>query len=156
MLKKLGGIAKQKDDKAMRFNVALLSGDIESRIESLKESGQIGLAYLTAQSHGLDEVAAGLKEQLGDKNIILPSMEGAGEVLKPPSPVFGPFPEHQKYDWPRKDLEKGFFDQVDVPIKSTAEAEMEARFAPLSLPLSLSLSLSFGVCLRPCGLCRRS
>merc|ERR1712048_1226979 len=80
MLNKLAEIARSKDDKMMIFNIAMLNGcrrdngsHVLQRIESLKEAQQYGLAFLTASSNGLSEIADAIKSEfLSDKEIVIP------------------------------------------------------------------------------------
>lgn len=48
----------------LRFNTALLNSNAEERVKVFAETGQISLAYLTATSHGLTEMATKLEEVL--------------------------------------------------------------------------------------------
>ncbi|ETO16724.1 hypothetical protein RFI_20614 [Reticulomyxa filosa] len=126
MMDKLADIAKQKDDKTMRYHISLFNGNVKDRISALVDSGQYGLAYLTAVSNGLEDVAAQMKDKLGDKNIILPNMPKEG-LRTPPQPVFGPFTDQAKYDWPRTEITKGFFDKADISAQMQEEALKKAK-----------------------------
>jgi len=48
-------------------------------------------------------------------------------ILIPPKPLFGPFQDDKNYDWPLKNITKGFFDQADIPIKSEQEIIKERK-----------------------------
>jgi len=69
MLNKLMDISKNKDDKMMCYNIALFTGNIQERINILKSVGQHGLAYLTAYSNGLHDIAKEIKLEIEKLNI---------------------------------------------------------------------------------------
>jgi len=48
----------------LRFNTALLTGDIAERVKVLAETGQVPLAYLMARAHGLSEFEKTLEESI--------------------------------------------------------------------------------------------
>lgn len=124
MLNKLAEIAKSKDDKMMIFNIAMLNGaardngqHILQRIECLKEAQQYGLAFLTATSNGLTEIAQSIKtEFLADKEIKIPNHLMQSTQFAVPRVVYGPFDaaDDGKYDWPQCPKEIDLFDQPDA------------------------------------------
>ena len=65
-LERMLAIAEKRSDQMRRFNNALMLGNVEERVKVLAETGQIPLAYLTAKSHGLDEMAGLLEESVGE------------------------------------------------------------------------------------------
>lgn len=54
-------IATLRNDLMGRFHNALYLGDVQERVAVLREAGQLGLAYLTATAHGLEDEANALK-----------------------------------------------------------------------------------------------
>jgi len=52
------------NEPTLRFNTALLSGDVAERVKVLAETGQVPLAYLTAKAHGLTDYEQTLAETL--------------------------------------------------------------------------------------------
>jgi len=48
----------------LRFNTALLTGDVAERVKVLAETGQVPLAYLMARAHGLSEFEKTLEESI--------------------------------------------------------------------------------------------
>lgn len=64
-LKKMVKIAEARSDPMARFQNAVYAGDVEEQVETLLESGQLSLAYLSAKTHGLEEKAASILEQSG-------------------------------------------------------------------------------------------
>jgi len=128
MLEKLADISKQRDDKIMRYHISLFNGNVKERINALSDSGQHGLAYLTAVSNGLNDIAAQMKEKLADKNIVLPNLTNTNERLRnPPRPVFGPFTEQAKYDWPHTQITKKFFDKEDALEQTQEEINQKMK-----------------------------
>lgn len=130
MLNKLLDIARQQKDQMMRFNISLLTNNIEEKISVLEETGQIGLAYLTAISNGLNEKAEQLKQKLGNKNITLPEFMNGNAIqsqLPHVQSIFGPFDNDELYDWPRREIQKGFFDQPDIPARTSEEILQEQQ-----------------------------
>jgi len=60
-LQKMQQVAGQINDPIMRYNTTLLTGDVQERVQTLITSGQLPLAYMTAKSHGLNEIAEQLE-----------------------------------------------------------------------------------------------
>ena len=60
-LKKMMKIAEIRKDTSGHFQNALYLGDAKERVKILQNCGQDSLAYLTAQTHGLEEEAAAVK-----------------------------------------------------------------------------------------------
>jgi coatomer protein complex subunit alpha (xenin) len=79
-------VAVMRKDPLSRFQNALLLGDVETRIEVLVDVGQLGLAYITAKTHGLEKKAAELELLLGE-NVPKDIPDGA-TLLLPPTPVY--------------------------------------------------------------------
>eukprot|EP01083_Nonionella_stella_P183726 664706_1 len=106
-----------------QFTNSLYLGDVESRIDILKSIGHHQLAYLTAKTHGLDEQAAALEEELGEHVPKLPDLSNASLML-PPVPVL------RDDSWPTLELPKG------VLAAEFKHAEAEARAQRKSLEAS--------------------
>ena len=84
------------------FQAALYLGDVEERVNILKNCGQKSLAYLTAATHGLTEQADEIAENAaGD----LPEPLEDAALLVPPPPV-----TKNNENWPLLTVSKGFFD----------------------------------------------
>jgi coatomer protein complex subunit alpha (xenin) len=83
-LKKMMKICAVRNDVSGHFQAALYLGDIEERVNILKNCGQKNLAYLTAASHGLSEMADDIAESAGDN---LPQPLDDASLLIPPPPV---------------------------------------------------------------------
>lgn len=117
-LTKMLKIAEMRNDVMSRFHNALYLGDVEERVKVLEESGHAPLAYLTAATHGLTEIAEQLKEELGDRCPPLPAPEEC-ELLMPPTPVL------REDNWPLLMVTKSVFDRLEAGA-AAAEADEEA------------------------------
>ncbi|KAJ0970559.1 hypothetical protein J5N97_018518 [Dioscorea zingiberensis] len=102
-LSKMLKIAEIKNDVMGQFHNALYLGDIQERVKILEKAGHLPLAYVTAATHGLTEVAERLAVELGDN---LPSLpEGkARSLLVPPPPLTC------SGDWPLLRVMRGIFE----------------------------------------------
>ena len=61
-------IAEIRKDTSGHFQNALYLGDAKERVKILQNCGQDSLAYLTAQTHGLEEEAEAVKVSNDFKN----------------------------------------------------------------------------------------
>ncbi|KAI9509049.1 coatomer subunit alpha-2 [Russula earlei] len=64
-LAKMQKIAEARGDPMSRFHNALYAGDVRSRISVLREVGLHPLAYLTAKTNGLEDIALEILEAAG-------------------------------------------------------------------------------------------
>eukprot|EP01084_Bolivina_argentea_P081919 148341_1 len=121
-LKILSEIGKSKSDLQMIFNIACISGikidsgiNIITRIEILKQSQQYGLAYLTAKTNNLNDIANGIRDEfLVDKNILIPENLCNTKIdFDIPNPVYGPFNDDEKYNWPLLEKKQDYWFNVD-------------------------------------------
>merc|ERR1712131_562817 len=109
-LKKMMKI-QSRNDVSGHFQAALYLGDVEERVNILKNCGQKSLAYLTAATHGLTEQAEGMKEQAPADS--LPEPLADASLLIPPPPV-----HRNTENWPLLTVSKGFFDGAIQQKKS--------------------------------------
>ena len=112
-LKKMMKISSVRNDISGHFQAALYLGDVEERVNILKNCGQKNLAYLTAAAHGMDETATELKEQAPDGSMPEPLADAA--LLVPPPPIV-----RNTENWPLLTVSKGFFDGAMTQKKQTA------------------------------------
>merc|ERR1719245_492868 len=84
-LRKMMKIAEIRKDTSGHFQNALYLGDAKERVKILRNCGQDSLAYLTAQTHGLEEEAEAVKATLPE-DTILPQVKPGAQLLKPPPP----------------------------------------------------------------------
>jgi coatomer protein complex subunit alpha (xenin) len=102
-LSKMLKIAEMRSDVMGRFHNALYLGDVQERIRIFEESGHLPLAYATAATHGLTDVAERLRELLEDVLPTIPPPEKSF-LLMPPKPIV------QESNWPLLTVSKGFFE----------------------------------------------
>ncbi|KAL9643593.1 hypothetical protein ABK040_010206 [Willaertia magna] len=79
-------IANVRNDVMSRFHNALYLGNTEERVKILQQAGQTNLAYMTAKTHGLEELAEEIKKELGE-DFIMPELDFEPQILKPPKPI---------------------------------------------------------------------
>ncbi|CAG8582649.1 3224_t:CDS:10 [Ambispora gerdemannii] len=123
-LRKMLKIAELRNDNMSRFHNSLFLGDVEERVRLLKEVGQLPLAYLTAQSHGLIEEAESILAASGLTPEDITDLPTNGQLLKPPTPII----RQQDSNWPLLTVSRSFFD--------SAFANPESN--PLAAPLAFS------------------
>lgn len=135
-LQRMAKIAEHRGDMTSRFQNSLYLGDVQSRLDMLKEIDQYPLAYLTAKSHGLEDECQAILEASGltEDQIHLPTI---GKTLSRP-PVVAPT---YKSNWPVKSsgassfekamLAEGGEEELLAPTNGHADEDfMEAEMAP--------------------------
>ncbi|KAJ3041599.1 hypothetical protein HK097_002233 [Rhizophlyctis rosea] len=128
-LKKMLKIAEMRGDSMSRYHNALYLGDVEEQVQVLKEVGQLPLAYLAAQTHGLTEEAAAIAAAAGLEN--LPALPDRASLLKPPTPIY----KQADGNWPLLTVSRGFFEggvfqsgnaALAAPIPLSDETDVQA------------------------------
>lgn len=119
-LQKMLRIAELRQDVMAQFHTALFLGDVETRIRVLEEVGQISLAYLTAATNGLTEIASELRNRLLEADLIVPPVNPFASLLMPPVSV------STCTNWPLLELPRSRFDklmqeEVETPIPTLDE-----------------------------------
>ncbi|XDG04932.1 hypothetical protein ABKA04_004547 [Annulohypoxylon sp. FPYF3050] len=106
-LSRMAKIAEHRGDFTARFQNALYLGEVEDRIQMLKEIDLYPLAYMTAKAHGLEEECQTILEATGitEDQLTLPTF---GESLNPPKPVVPTY----KANWPTKATSQSFFEKA--------------------------------------------
>ncbi|KAF2670879.1 Coatomer, alpha subunit [Microthyrium microscopicum] len=106
-LNRMTKIAEHRGDMQSLFQNTIYLGDVEKRIEMLKEADQYALAYLAAKSNGLDEEAASILEAAGieEDQVKLPTL---GEPIVAPKAVVPVF----RINWPTKGTGTSAFEKV--------------------------------------------
>lgn len=106
-LNRMAKIAEHRGDMTSMFQNSLYLGDVQSRIEMLKEVDQYPMAYLTAKANGLEEEAQGILEASGltEDQVTLPSL---GKPVAPPKPVVPTF----KANWPSRSSGASSFEKA--------------------------------------------
>ncbi|CAK4031750.1 Coatomer, alpha subunit [Lecanosticta acicola] len=106
-LQRMAKIAEHRGDMTSRFQNSIYLGDVENRIEMLKEIDQSPLAYLTAKSHGLEDECQAILEASGltEDQITLPKL---GKPVSPPKVVAPTF----KANWPTRSTGASSFEKA--------------------------------------------
>lgn len=117
-LSKMLHIAQLRNDPLSRFHNSLFLGNVSERVQVLKETGQLKLAYLTAKTHGLDDEAQAIAELLGDDVPALPDLSNAS-LLQPPTPIL------REGNWPQIEVAKDIFEDAESMIAASAPAPVE-------------------------------
>ncbi|KAK8813356.1 hypothetical protein WA158_002948 [Blastocystis sp. Blastoise] len=122
-LRKMLKIAEMRGDIMSRFHNCLYLGDVEGRINILKEVGQYTLAYITASTYGITEEAEMLKNKLIEDGLPVPELNPNAELLMPPVPLT------QEGNWPLLETPKSTFDRVmEEEEKGIPEEDVENEF----------------------------
>ncbi|KAM3414072.1 Coatomer subunit alpha [Cercospora zeina] len=106
-LNRMAKIAEHRGDITSQFQNSIYLGDVQSRIEMLKEVDQYPLAYVTAKSHGLEDEAQAILEASGlsEEEIQLPAL---GKPISPPKAVTPTF----QVNWPTKPTATNAFEKA--------------------------------------------
>lgn len=108
-LSKMQKIADARGDPMSRFHNALYAGDIMGRIAVLRDVGLHPLAYLTAKTNGLEDIALEILEAAGLTEADVDDVPSFGtSTLKPPS-VVTPI---ENLSWPSLSTGESFFDKA--------------------------------------------
>ncbi|KAG8884766.1 hypothetical protein FRB97_003287 [Tulasnella sp. 331] len=109
-LGKMQIIAEKRGDSMSKFHNALYSGDIRARIAVMRDTGMYPLAYLTAKTNGMPDLARDIAAAAGieESEIEDVSHLGASAPLGPP-PVLTATSSHL---WPSLAAEENFFDKA--------------------------------------------
>lgn len=114
-LAKMSLIAERRGDAMSHFQNSLYLGDTEQRIAVLREAGMDALAYATAKSNGLVDLAASIAEQAGRTSgltgIDMSNSVHAAEAKLAPPPAITSGYEH---NWPIVGAQESFFDRALV------------------------------------------
>ncbi|PUZ58521.1 hypothetical protein GQ55_5G515600 [Panicum hallii var. hallii] len=111
-------IAGQNNNFMGQFHNALYLGDVRKRVEILENTGQLALAYVTAATHGLTEIADRLAAELGENVPSLPDGK-ASSLLIPPAPLMS------CSDWPLLRVMRGIF---DAGLDATGRADQDEDY----------------------------
>ncbi|KAJ7927511.1 coatomer WD associated region-domain-containing protein [Mycena leptocephala] len=108
-LSKMQKIADARGDPMSRFHNALYAGDVLGRISVLRDVALYPLAYLTAKTNGLDELAQEILESAGLTEADVDDVPSFGlSTLKPPSIVTAT----TDLNWPAVSTGQNFFDRA--------------------------------------------
>ncbi|BGP32055.1 hypothetical protein JCM10296v2_003834 [Rhodotorula toruloides] len=111
-LGKMSKIAEMRGDPMSRFHNALYTGNVEGRVNVLAEAGMTPLAYMTAKTNGLDDLAQQILESADltaeEVEPVLPPSQHQRSTLRPPRPV-NPTADS---NWPSVGVTESFFDRA--------------------------------------------
>lgn len=127
-LRKMLKISNMRGDIMGRYHNALFLGDAEERVKVLEESGNMPLAYISANLHGLEEAAERIKIAIETNN---GSVDGlmekvdfsginAGCLLQPPTPIV------KKTNWPTKEVAKSTLEDFEGADEEEEEEQNAA------------------------------
>lgn len=103
-------IAGKRGDNMSRFQNSLYLGDVQSRVAVLRETGQYPLAYYTAKTNGLDDLALEILDEAGfTEDDLPPPPQNSGHSSLAPPPIIL---SQSDSNWPLKDLGESFFDRA--------------------------------------------
>lgn len=109
-LGKMAKIAEMRGDPMSRFHNALYTGNVETRINVLAEVGMTPLAYMTAKTNGLEDLAQSILDNAGlteaDVSGVLPPVKRS--TIRPPSVIT----QTHEYNWPSVGVTESFFDRA--------------------------------------------
>ena len=107
-LKKMQKIADMRGDQMSRFHNSLYIGDTEGRVRVLIDVGLLPLAYLTAKTNGLNELAEEVATLSGIEENKLPTVPAVEKTLQPPAVINNTFEEN----WPSLSSQESYFDKA--------------------------------------------
>ncbi|TFK26152.1 coatomer subunit alpha-2 [Coprinopsis marcescibilis] len=110
-LLKMQKIADARGDPMSRFHNALYAGDVQTRISVLRDVGLHPLAYLTAKTNGLDDLAAEILEAAGLTESDIDDVPNYGVTSLKPPPVVT---RTTDLIWPAVQRAESFFDRALV------------------------------------------
>lgn len=89
-LNRMAKIAEHRGDVTSRFQNSIYLGDVQSRIDMLKDADQYPLAYVTAKAHGLEDEAQSILEASGltEEEVTLPTLGKPVSLPKAVNPTF--------------------------------------------------------------------
>jgi coatomer protein complex subunit alpha (xenin) len=108
-LSKMQKIADARGDPMSRFHNALYAGDVVGRIAVLRDVGMYPLAYLTAKTSGLSELADEILEDAGLTESDLDDVPTFDQSSLKPPPIITPT---TNLNWPSLSKGDSFFDRA--------------------------------------------
>ncbi|KAL2033546.1 hypothetical protein VTO58DRAFT_104260 [Aureobasidium pullulans] len=106
-LQRMAKIAEHRGDMTSRFQNSLYLGDVQTRIDMLKEIDQYPLAYLTAKANGMEEECQNILEAAGltEDQVTMPD---TGKPLSTPPVIVPTF----QSNWPVKSSGASSFEKA--------------------------------------------
>ncbi|TIB38407.1 hypothetical protein E3P86_01655 [Wallemia ichthyophaga] len=116
-LKKMQKIADMRGDQMSRFHNSLYLGDAEARARILIDVGMLPLAYMTAKSNGLNDLADEIAGMKGVDQGKLAKIPATQSQLQPPAVVHKTYEEN----WPSLSSQESYFDKALEKVLDQAE-----------------------------------
>jgi coatomer protein complex subunit alpha (xenin) len=118
-LQKMNKIAVSRGDYMSQLQTSIYLGDAEARVQMLRETGMLPLAYMTAKTHGLSDLAEKILAEAGktEADIKLPAHEV--KACQPPKPHSSAL----KQNWPLNEAKES--DLAAILAAAGIEAEDE-------------------------------
>lgn len=131
-LRKMLKISNMRNDIMGRYHNALLLGDAAERVAVLEASGNLPLAYISANLHGLTDVAERIKvaieTQEGSVDGLMDKVpvgtRKGGKLLQPPTPII------RAGNWPTLEIKKTTLE--DLSAADAGDEYEEEEVAPVS------------------------
>ncbi|TIA89441.1 hypothetical protein E3P99_02081 [Wallemia hederae] len=120
-LKKMQKIADMRGDQMSRFHNSLYLGDAEARARILIDVGMLPLAYMTARSNGLSELAEEIAGMSGVDESKLAKIPVSQSQLKPPTVTHKTYEEN----WPSLTSHESYFDKALEKVLDQGEGVNE-------------------------------
>ncbi|CAH8871017.1 unnamed protein product [Trichobilharzia szidati] len=153
-LKKMMKIAEIRKDTSSHYHIALLLGDVAERVKLLRNCGQKPLAYLTAATHGLNQEAKELEEQLSSLSLqsmpsetnasFLPEIDPNASLIIPPPPIIRADKVAEgmnaETDWPLLSVQLDFFETAIAQRRNAALKSTEKGDEQDSKPIGPSVA----------------
>ncbi|GAA5988628.1 hypothetical protein JCM5350_005773 [Sporobolomyces pararoseus] len=113
-LSKMAKIAEMRGDPMSRFHNSLYTGNVETRVKVLQQVGMTPLAYLTAKTNGLEDLALSILSESGlteseVSQVLPPSLTSKRSTLRPPRVVSE---NSFEFNWPTLGMGESFFDRA--------------------------------------------
>merc|ERR1712137_95001 len=101
-LRKMLNIAEKRGDVMSQYHTGLYLGDMEVVANVLVKTGQLALAYSTAKTHNLEELASSILAQMEEKGMNAPKINPNAQPLTPPAPLS----QQDEANWPLLAVQK--------------------------------------------------
>ncbi|GAA5989503.1 hypothetical protein JCM10908_000505 [Rhodotorula pacifica] len=125
-LAKMAKIADMRGDPMSKFHNALYTGNVEARVQVLLDAGMTPLAYMTAKTNGLGDLAQQILDEAGlspgEVEAVLPPTQHQRSKIRPPAVVSQTF----DHNWPNVGVTESFFDRALAAAASGETSALEA------------------------------
>eukprot|EP00123_Amoebidium_parasiticum_P013063 comp21742_c0_seq1/m.30782 comp21742_c0_seq1/g.30782 ORF comp21742_c0_seq1/g.30782 comp21742_c0_seq1/m.30782 type:complete len:1239 (-) comp21742_c0_seq1:244-3960(-) len=116
-LRKMLKIAELRKDLHSLVHNSLYTGNVEDRVRALASANLGSLAYLGAQTYGLQDECARLQQAMALQDSALPQQNPNASLLLPPPPVY----PSGDMNWPLLAVSKNLFENAFIAKAKAAE-----------------------------------